>query len=74
VYELAPILAVAVLAALLGGATGAGLAVRWLVRRRWRFDSMARSWEHEGETFSAGTLYAHPDDDEPGPDGELPLP
>ena len=77
-YELAPLLTIAVLVVLLGcvaaGSTGALLAIKWLVNRRWRFDSMSRSIDQKGETFLWGTVFARPDDDEPGPDGEPPVP
>jgi hypothetical protein len=82
VYELAPLLTIAVLVVLLGGVVAAcsavgGMfyAVRWLSRRRWRFDTLVRRWDNQlGEEYSYGIIYAHPDDDEPGPDGEPPLP
>jgi hypothetical protein len=63
-----PVLALLLAGALIGGAVGAGLMLRWMSRRRWRFDSMARSWEHQGETFSSGVCYASPDDDGPEPE------
>lgn len=65
---LIPVLAVVIAGALLAGATGALLAIRWMASRRWRFNTINRSWEHQGETFSSGVCYASPDDDEPEPE------
>lgn len=80
-YELAPYVAAVLVVVLVGGvavcsaAGGALYAVRWLSRQRWRFNTLVRRWDNQlGEEYSAGTIWASPDDDEPAPEGEPPVP